>query len=80
MDRVMLGNAAVTRNTMTGLYEVTRNLTLFNAVQEDSVNLSCSASADIPVTGLRFDNVAFSLLVFRKYVDEGYICYLGRTL
>ena len=73
MDRVMLGSEAVTRNTMTGLYEVTRNLTLFNAVQEDSVNLSCSASADIPVTGLRFDNVAFSLLVFRKYVDEGYI-------
>ena len=66
VDRVMLGSAAVTRNTMTGLYEVTRNLTLFNAVQEDSVNLSCSASADIPGTGLLFDNVSFSLLVYRK--------------
>ena len=66
VDRVMLGSEAVTRNTMTGLYVVTRNLTLFNAVQEDSVNLHCSASADIPVTGLRFDNVSFSLLVYRK--------------
>ena len=66
VDRVMLGSAAVTRNTMTGLYEVTRNLTLFNAVQEDSANLSCSASADIPGTGLLFDNVSFSLLVYRK--------------
>ena len=66
VDRVMLGSVAVTRNTMTGLYAVTRNLTLFNAVQEDSVNLSCSASADIPGTGLLFDNVSFSLLVYRK--------------
>ena len=72
-SRVMLGSETVARNTMTSLYEVTRNFTLFNAVQEDSVNLSCSASADIPGAGLRFENVSFSLLVFRKYVDEGYV-------
>ena len=72
-SRVMLGSETVARNTMTSLYEVTRNLTLFNAVQEDSVNLICSASVDIPGTGLRFDNVSFSLLLYRKYVDDGYI-------
>ena len=66
VDRVMLGSEAVTRNTMTGLYEVTRNLTLFNATEEDSVNLSCSASADILGTGLKIDNVSFNLLVYRK--------------
>ena len=67
-DRVMLGaELSQGLNSETGLYEITRSLTLFDAVEGDSVDFSCSASADIPSIGMRSDNSSFSLLVYRKF-------------
>ena len=62
VDRVMLGNV----NVSTGLYVVTRTLILFNSVEGDTGNFMCSASANIPGTGVRSANVSFSLLVYRE--------------
>ena len=66
IDRAMLGSETVSMNTLTGLYEVTGNLTLFNAMPNDSLNFVCSASSNIPGTGETLDNTSFSLLVYRK--------------
>ena len=65
INRVMLGNES-SLNVTTGLYVVTRTLTLFNSVEEDTGNFMCSASANIPETGVRSANVSFSLLVYRE--------------
>ena len=66
MNRVMLGSEASSMNVTTGLYVVTRTLTLFNSVEGDTGNFMCSASANIPGTGVRSTNVSFSLLVYRE--------------
>ena len=66
MDRVLLENETVTFNASTGLHVVTRTLTLFNSVEGNTGNFTCSASADIPGTGVRSANASFSLLVYRK--------------
>ena len=65
----MLGHAMVTINVSTGLYIVTRRLTIFNAADGDSGNFECSASADIPKIGVKSVNVSFSLLIYRKCND-----------
>ena len=67
MNRVMLGSeASSSLNVTTGLYVVTRTLTLFNSVEGNTGNFICSASADVPGTGVRSTNVPFSLLVYRE--------------
>ena len=66
VDRVMLGNESSSLNVSTGLYVVTTTLTLFNSVEGDTGNFMCSASANIPGTGVRSANVSFSLLVYRE--------------
>ena len=66
VDRVMLGNESSSLNVITSLYVVTRTLTLFNSVEGDTGNFMCSASANIPGTGVRSTNVSFSLLVYRE--------------
>ena len=63
-DRVMLGKEEVSLNVSTGLYEVTRTLTLFNAADDDSGSFLCSASANISGSGEILTNVSFSLLVY----------------
>ena len=65
-DRVMLWNESSSLNVSTGLYVVTRTLTLFNSVEGDTGNFLCSASANIPGTGVKSANVSFSLLVYRE--------------
>ena len=72
VDGIMLLKEMVSVNTMTGLNEVTRNLTLFEVTEEDTVKFTCSASAYIPGTGMRTDSISFSLLVHCKYMS-GYI-------
>ena len=62
----MLGNESSSLNVITSLYVVTRTLTLFNSVEVDTGNFMCSASANIPGTGVRSTNVSFSLLVYRE--------------
>ena len=64
MNRVMLGSEASSLNVLTGLYVVTRTLTLFNSVEGDTGNFMCSASANIPRNGVGSTNVSFSLLVY----------------
>ena len=66
MDRVMLGSETSSLNVTTGLYVVTRTLTLFDSVEGHTGNFMCSASADIPGSGVRSANVSFSLLVYRE--------------
>ncbi len=66
MNRVMLGSPVPLLNPVTGLYEVSRTLTLFNAVDRDSGAFVCSASAAIPGSGMRADSVMFNLTVFGK--------------
>ena len=63
-DRVMLENEEVSLNVSTGLYEVTRTLTLFNAADDDSGSFLCSASANISGSGEILTNLSFSLLVY----------------
>ena len=63
-DRVMVGNEEVSLNVSTGLYEVKRTLTLFNAADDDSGSFLCSASANISGSGEISTNVSFSLLVY----------------
>ena len=60
MDRVQLRSAEMSLVTTTGLYNVTRTLILFAAVDADSGNFSCSASAD---NGVISDTVIFGLTV-----------------
>ena len=62
--RVKLENEEVSLNVSTGLYEVTRTLTLFNAADDDSGSFLCSASANILGSGEISTNVSFSLLVY----------------
>ncbi len=64
MNRVMLGSPLSSLNPMTDLYEVSRTLTLFNAVDGDSGAFVCSATADIPGSGMRADSVMFNLTVY----------------
>ncbi len=64
MNRVMLDSPVPLLNPVTGLYEVSRTLTLFNAVDGDSGAFVCSATADIPGSGMRADSVMFNLTVF----------------
>ena len=64
MNGVMLGSEASSLNVTTGVYVVTRTLTLFNSVEGDTGNFMCSASANIPGTGVGSTNVSFSLLVY----------------
>ena len=70
VDRVMLWNESSSLNVTTGLYVVTRTLTLFDSVEGDTGNFMCSASADIPGTGVRSANVSFSLLVYRELLKK----------
>ena len=65
-NRVMLGSETSSLNVSTGLYVVTRTLTLFDSVEGDTGNFMCSTSADIPGSGVRSVNVPFSLLVYRE--------------
>ena len=64
VDRVQVGMEEVQLMTSTGLYEVTRTLTLFDADGADSGVFNCSAVADIPEHGVISDSVSFSLTVF----------------
>ena len=66
VNRVMLGSETSSLNVTTGLYVVTRTLTLFDSVEGDTGNFMCSASADIPGSGVRSDNVPYRLLVYRE--------------
>ena len=66
VNRVMLGSEASSLNVTTSLYVVTRTLTLFDSLEGDTGNFMCSASADIPGTGVRSANISFSLLVYRE--------------
>ena len=70
VNRVMLGSEASSLNVTTGLYVVTRTLTLFNSVEGDSGNFMCSASANIPGSGVRSANISFSLLVYRELLKK----------
>ena len=70
VDRVMLGREESSLNDSTGLYVVTRTLTLFDSVEGDTGNFMCSASADIPGSGVRSANVTFSLLVYRELLKK----------
>ena len=70
LRRVNLGETLESMNTTTGLYEVSNTLTLFNAVDEDSGNLSCNATAEIPRTGIRANSVMFQLTVFGKSIFQ----------
>ena len=68
MDRVSLSSESTYLNTSTGIYEVTRSLTLFDPTERDSATFMCNASTDIPVFGERSASVSFNLLVYRKFV------------
>ena len=70
VNRVMLGSEASSLNHSTGLYVVTRSLTLFNSAEGDTGNFMCSASANISGSGVRSANVSFSLLVYRELLKK----------
>ncbi len=72
MDRVSLSSESMNLNTFTGIYEVTRSLTLFDPTEADSATFTCNASTDISVFGERSASVSFNLLVYRKFIR--YIC------
>ena len=63
VDRVQVGTEMMVLNG------VTRILTLFNAVDGDTGNFTCSASANIPDIGTRTDIVTFELTVLGMYVE-----------
>ncbi len=64
MNRVMLGSPLSLLNPTTDLYEVSRTLTLFNAVDGDSGAFVCSATAAIPGSGMRADSVMINLTIY----------------
>ena len=66
MERVNLGSEVVAIHFSTGLHEVTRNLTIFDAVDRDTGKFICATSASIPKIGVTSENVSFSLLIYCK--------------
>ena len=68
VDRVQVGTEMMVLNSDDGVYNVTRTLTLFNAVDGDTGNFTCSASVNIPDIGTRMDTVTFELTVLGMYV------------
>ena len=68
VDRVQVGTEMMVLNSDNSVYDVTRTLTLFNAVDGDTGNFTCSASVNIPDIGMRMDTVTFELTVLGMYV------------
>jgi len=66
MNRFTMGGSLISMNTLTGLYEVSRTLTLIDVKEDDYGNFSCFATADIPGTGVRNISVHFQLMVLGK--------------
>ena len=65
-ERVQVGSEVVTMVNDDGLYVVVRTLTLFNPIDEDTGNFTCTASTDIPGIGIRSDSVTFELTVLSE--------------
>ena len=62
--RVQVGGEMISAMVDTeGLYTVTRTLTLFAARDQDRGSFSCSASTNIPGSGVGTDLVSFNLTV-----------------
>ena len=66
MNRVLLGSAKISVMNPTGRYIVTKTLALFDVMDADTGNFSCSAATNIRGNRTISDSVTFSLTVFGK--------------
>ena len=65
-DRDMLGGEESVFYSSNGLYMVARNFTLTNSMDEDSGNIVCSASANIPSAGQMIASISLNLTEYGK--------------
>ena len=67
-SRALVGDVSMPMLMDDGTFLVTRSLTLFNVVDEDSGNLTCQATNNIiELNETRMNNVVFELIVQGKY-------------